>query len=272
MSVSRSPETTPIFKQLRSEANAFADRWAVRRSQPVRDLRQFEAFAALLACLGILLVAATLDAAAPAVADRLGPNWRSLAEIVTRIGLSGYIFAISATIVIIALLSRGRRRGKLVDAEHGLIAGRAFFIVVVNAVAGILSQLAKHLFGRARPRLMDGPFHFDLFSIKASLASFPSGHSVTAFVTASALGLFMPRLRIPLYLIAIAVAFSRLILMAHYPSDVLGGAALGFGTTWFLSRAFARRRIVFVLRGGRVEARGKGVTIRALRRVWRATL
>jgi len=58
-------------------------------------------------------------------------------------------------------------------------------------------------------------------------SSFPSGHSGNAFVIATILGYEYPRLRIPLYVGATLVAFSRIYLGRHYPSDVLVGATLG---------------------------------------------
>jgi membrane-associated phospholipid phosphatase len=55
------------------------------------------------------------------------------------------------------------------------------------------------------------------------------------------------------------VAASRLIIGAHYPSDVLGGVFLGLGSALAVARIFARRKIAFTLKGENVlpEARGK---------------
>lgn len=58
-------------------------------------------------------------------------------------------------------------------------------------------------------------------------ASFPSGHAATSFAAATMLSLAFPRLRLPLVLLAAAVAFSRVYVGVHYPLDVIGGAALG---------------------------------------------
>jgi undecaprenyl-diphosphatase len=57
--------------------------------------------------------------------------------------------------------------------------------------------------------------------------SFPSGHSTIAFACATVLTYFRPRLGPPLFLLAAAIAFSRVYVGVHYPLDVLGGAALG---------------------------------------------
>jgi membrane-associated phospholipid phosphatase len=64
--------------------------------------------------------------------------------------------------------------------------------------------------------------------------SFPSGHSTTAFATATALTLKYPKwyVIVPSYAYAGTVAYSRMHLGVHYPSDVLVGALIGSGCAW----------------------------------------
>jgi membrane-associated phospholipid phosphatase len=69
--------------------------------------------------------------------------------------------------------------------------------------------------------------------------SFPSGHTSIAFSTATSLSLAFPKWYViaPAYLWACSVGYSRMDLGAHYPSDVLGGAIIGAGTSYLCYKA-----------------------------------
>ena len=77
-------------------------------------------------------------------------------------------------------------------------------------------------------------------------ASFPSGHAATSFAAATMLAFAFPRLAPFLYVLAAAVAFSRVYVGVHYPLDVIGGALLGALIAvglWLLVRWRAQRRL-----------------------------
>ena len=57
--------------------------------------------------------------------------------------------------------------------------------------------------------------------------SFPSGHTAASFTAASALYAGGTRLWIPAAVLSLLIAFSRMYLYVHYPSDVLAGLILG---------------------------------------------
>lgn len=128
-----------------------------------------------------------------------------------------------------------------------------FAVLAVAATDQLSSTVAKSLFARARP--------FDVLVgvrqlVDAHGYSFPSSHAANTFAAGTFLALRFPRWR-PVLVIPVLVAYSRVYVGVHYPSDVLGGAALGAGIGWFftLLERLARLRIerFFVRRRRRRE-------------------
>ena len=91
---------------------------------------------------------------------------------------------------------------------------------VVGAAYAISTSI-KLAIGRRRPVVDDLPH----LMVTPTGLSFPSSHSTSSFAAAQAFGRLLPR--VPLLGAAAAMAFSRLYLGVHYPSDVAAGAALG---------------------------------------------
>jgi len=93
-------------------------------------------------------------------------------------------------------------------------------VLVADAVADLLSRLGKLLVHRHRPFVHQlGP--------ATTTHSFPSGHTATSFACAAVLASLAPRLRVPCFVLAVLIAFSRLYNGDHFPLDVLAGAVLG---------------------------------------------
>jgi membrane-associated phospholipid phosphatase len=127
-----------------------------------------------------------------------------------------------------------RRRRRL---PTGAIAAGA-----AAAAAGLAVTALKETFDRARPPVAD-PTVSAVGTVPDS-ASFPSGHSATAFAAAVAVGMLYPRLRWPLLALAALVAASRVYLGVHYVTDVAAGTVLGIAvgvaTAWVVRRREAR--------------------------------
>lgn len=80
--------------------------------------------------------------------------------------------------------------------------------------------------------------------------SFPSGHTSTAFTTATSVSLCYPKwyIIVPAYAYAGTVGYSRMRLGAHYPSDVLMGAVIGTGSaylTHFINKKLGKSKNKF---------------------------
>ena len=88
----------------------------------------------------------------------------------------------------------------------------------------------KPLIGRLRP-FVERPDVVLLIPPPGD-ASFPSGHTAASFAAVFALKASGSPLWKPALLWALLIAFSRLYLYVHWPSDVLGGAVLGAVVGW----------------------------------------
>jgi membrane-associated phospholipid phosphatase len=151
------------------------------------------------------------------------------------------------------------------------VAVRLGFLFSAIALPGLIFTIVKRLIGRARP-LVGGsvdPFLYLPLSWKVEYASFPSGHATDAFAAAAAIGALWPRTRPLMWTYAAIIAVSRVVLTAHFPSDVLAGAIVGVAGVILVRAWFASRRLVFA-RGddGRVRAM-PGPSFARLKRVAR---
>ena len=104
------------------------------------------------------------------------------------------------------------------------VVGTAALTAVATLAADGIAIGVKDLTDRPRPFQTHPQIH-PLYAVHSS--SFPSGHAATAFAGAVILSCLLPRAR-PFFLVfATAIAFSRIYVGVHYPSDVVGGAAVG---------------------------------------------
>lgn len=130
---------------------------------------------------------------------------------ITSLGNAGIIWICLA--VVLLLIPRTRKSGFIV------MSALVLDVILCN---GIL----KHVFARVRP--CDINTAVQLLVARPTDYSFPSGHTAASFAAVSAL-FFAGEKKLwkPSLVIAVLIAFSRLYLYVHYPTDILGGIVVG---------------------------------------------
>jgi undecaprenyl-diphosphatase len=136
--------------------------------------------------------------------------------------------------------------GAIVVASLAHPAGwRAGAMLLTTCALSGLFYSTKWFFGRHRPSHLFEPFTFHPFKdglagvFYAQKLSFPSGHACVSFAAASGLAALFPRGAIAFYAVAVAVGIERVLEQAHYPSDVVAGAAFGVVSTVIAMRVTA---------------------------------
>ena len=96
--------------------------------------------------------------------------------------------------------------------------------LVLGVIFG--NGILKNLFQRVRPFDLENALVQIPIISKPGDWSFPSGHTLASFEAATVLMIRDKRFGIPALILAVLVAFSRLYLYVHFPSDVIAGALL----------------------------------------------
>lgn len=140
---------------------------------------------------------------------------------ITFLGNGGLIWITAA--IIMLFFKKYRKTGIMIGT--GLSTG-----VIIGNI------LLKNLIARERPCWLNETLQM-LIAIPQDY-SFPSGHTLSSFVAATIIMYSDRRIGIAAYVLAAMIAFSRLYLYVHFPTDVLAGALLGIALGWIICKAF----------------------------------
>lgn len=218
------------------------------RAEASRRLRQ-QAF--WLAAVGAVVAGAlmlTFDAVEIGLMPPRGTPSLWPVRVLTDFGKDAHVLwllaaALLATGLIVPLL-QGPSRTRL--QRFGTHVQYLFFAVLVPVLT---AELIKWVVGRGRPFVggKADPFNFVPFNGTEAYFSFPSAHAVTACALAFAIAAIWPKTRIVMTVYALAIMASRLVLLAHHPSDVVAGGLLGVIGAMAVRYWFAARQIGFAI-------------------------
>jgi undecaprenyl-diphosphatase len=219
--------------------------------------------------LALLLCMIFIDAPVANFARALPRNVHWFFDAITGFGKSGwFLWPLGLLFLFLAFLPRGRLTP---FAQRVLAAAmvRVGFLLIAIGLPGLFVAIVKRLVGRARPFVTGAadPFVFDPSKWTAAYASFPSGHSTTVFSVLVAFGALWPRARWVLWTYALLIAVSRIVVSAHYPSDVLAGAVVGSVGALMVRRYFALRHFGFSLDVDGIPRRLSGPSPRRIKAI-----
>jgi membrane-associated phospholipid phosphatase len=169
-------------------------------------------------------------------------------RILTDFGKDAYLLsALAVLLAAVAVISpavRGIQRSLLLGL--GTRLQFLFFAVLVPVLIG---EAIKWSVGRGRPFVGGDAnvFNFSHFAGTPAYSSFPSGHATTAFALAFAVSVVWPKARPAMIVYALIILATRLVLLAHHPSDVVAGALVGVIGAMFVRYWFAARRLGFAI-------------------------
>jgi len=119
------------------------------------------------------------------------------------------------------------------------------FMIVTMASSGIFINVLKLAVGRERPRLLfrDGTSGFHPFNLNLTDCGFPSGHTQSICTAMLTLAFIYPPLRPLLFIVAVMVSASRIVIGAHYAGDVTAGIYIAVAATLLWKQWFERNGV-----------------------------
>jgi membrane-associated phospholipid phosphatase len=145
----------------------------------------------------------------------------------------------------IALVLTALAAAAVVLRRPRYVIGTGIAVLLAAYLAGAALEVLKLFVERARPEevlgtqvLLSHDRHW------SHLASFPSGHLIVTTAMAAAAASAVPLLRRPLAAYVALVAFTRVLFGAHFPLDVIVGAALGYELGLFSASLLANARLL----------------------------
>jgi membrane-associated phospholipid phosphatase len=172
------------------------------------------------------------------------------ARILTDFGKDAYVLIalLLAMVIIACAVPRARENLRSRWLSLGTQFEYLFLAVLIPVLVG---EVIKWAVGRGRPFVggKANAFNFIPFNGTEAHFSLPSAHSITAFALAFAVAAVWPRTRFVMVVYAIVILLTRLVLLAHHPSDVVAGAVIGLIGAMAVRYWFAVRGLAFAVGG-----------------------
>lgn len=160
---------------------------------------------------------------------------------ITDIGLGEYWFGLAFASLLVAFLLKlpfmknlFLNKSQIPIAKFSDMQKKIYEFAMTLLISLITSGLVVHIFkwslGRQRPHRSEfaDPHIFLGFTNQWHFHSLPSGHSQVLFTVATCVALYQPKYRVPVFITFAFLAFTRVITIQHFLSDVLAGCLIGY--------------------------------------------
>lgn len=202
----------------------------------------------------VLLLMAGFDATEIGLMPARGTPSLWWVKILTDFGKDTYVLSLLA-VAIVAVAAVAPFWPQLSRPRLFALGAHVQFLFLAVLIPLACTEVLKWAVGRGRPFVggKANAFNFQPFNGTEAYFSMPSAHAVTSFAVAFAVASVWPRAKVPMYLYAVAICVSRLVLLAHHPSDVVAGALVGLSGALVVRAWFAARGVGFAIGpGGRI--------------------
>jgi membrane-associated phospholipid phosphatase len=219
------------------------------RSEALRRLQWQVLWLVAIGAAAIVALMLTFDAIEIGLMPPRGTPGLWPVRILADFGKDAYVlYTLAAILAVIGLaIPASTRPSRMRLARYGRRAQYLFLAVLVPVLMG---EVVKWVVGRGRPFVggKANAFNFAPFNGTEAYASLPSSHAVTACALAFAVAAIWPRARLVMAIYALLIVATRLVLLAHHPSDVLAGGLLGVIGAMGVRHWLAVRRLGFTIR------------------------
>lgn len=154
------------------------------------------------------------------------------AELITNLGYGSYYLIGFTLLIVIGFLLRKTR-----------LAHASIYLLLSVVISGVLCDIFKFMFGRSRPTLLfsQHDYGFNFLQTHYNMVSFPSGHATTISAVMVGLTYLFPRGFWVWLVVLLLVSFTRVVVTAHFLSDIMVGMYLGAITSIFVADSLTKR-------------------------------
>ena len=163
---------------------------------------------------------------------------RSFFHWITEFGESAWVLVPALVLWLVGLIGWALTRAYWWRWSLRAVSALSMFTFAAVGIPGLAAAILKRVFGRARPVWLDteGVFAFRFFEpFRWDFQSFPSGHATTSLAFALAMVILFGRKAWWVFIPAVLIALSRVVIQMHFLSDIVFGGLLGMTGAWLVA-------------------------------------